>query len=378
MRKDFGRKFCTFTLTFLLTTFVASWAAASEQEGDSSYQPLVLVNTNNGDPDWTAINQGHSRFYNRVRSAGYRVTQLYLENYTDEDLADVDILILPDIGGMGMFHPYGPYALTDEDKEALRRFLRRGGGILIYAYPGVFSDYSNIDSFTGDYGIWFGPTLLHGRIGYIEEECHLAFTRSCKTFTMVVYRAYLNIDPENAVAAVKTVLDEIMVAYSTSSNLGAGRIVVLGNDCAFHNSFLDRQDNSNFGLNVIDYLSGRCDLRVAQCKIKKTGSKRKIQATAMVRNIRISASNAANVTFFLSSSSSYEAGPPEVVASLGSQKIPALNPGEAIEVTRTVKIPKNTAPGDYYVIAVADPEGTSGDIETDNNYRAAVKLVSVR
>jgi len=361
----------------LLAGLVTAWAAAGEQDGESSYQPLVVMNTNHGDPAWCAVNQGHSMFFNRVRAAGYRVTQRYLENYTDEDLADIDILILPDIGGMT--GPYSPYALSGEDKEVLRRFLRRGGGILIYAFPGGFSDYSNIDSFTRDYGIWFGPWHFHGRIGYIEDGCHLAYTRPCKTFTSgSIARAYLNVDPGNAVAAVKTVLDEVLVAYSTSPNLGTGRIVVMGTDSSFYNPFLDLQDNSNFGLNIIDFLSGRFDLRVAQCKFKKTGSKRKFQATAIVRNIRISASNATNVTFFLSSTSSYEVGPPEVVATLGKQNIPALNPGESIELTRTVKIRKNTAPGDYYIIAVADPDGTSGDVDTDNNYRAAGRQITVR
>ena len=181
MRENIGRNCCTITLIFLLAGLVTAWAAADEQDSASLDQPLVLVNTNNGDPDWNAINQGHSMFYNRVRAAGYRVTQRYMSGYTDENLAGVDILVLPDVGGAAS--PYGLAPLLDEDKEALRRFLRRGGGIMIYAYPGGFSDYSNIDSFTRDYGIWFGATRIHGRIGYIEDECHLAYTRPCKTFS---------------------------------------------------------------------------------------------------------------------------------------------------------------------------------------------------
>jgi len=362
----------------LLAGLVTAWAAAGEQDGESSYQPLVLVNTNCGDPSWQAVNGGHSMFYNRVRAAGYRVDQRRMTGYTDEDLAGVDILVLPNVGG------YGTPVLVDDDKEALRRFLRRGGGILICAYSMFgWADFSNIDSFIRDYGMWFGPSRIAGRLGYIEDGCHLAYTRPCKTLATgsvpyVDCRKDININPENAVAAVKTALDEILVAYSTSPNLGTGRMVVIGTDMCFHNYHLDLEDNSNFGLNIIDYLSGRCDLRVAQCKIKKTGSKRKIQATAIVRNIRFSASNATNVTFFLFSTGSYVADSEELVANLGSLNMAALNPGESIELTRTVKIRKNTSPGDYYIIAVADPDGTSGDVDSDNNYRAAGKLISVR
>jgi len=367
----------------LLASLVASWAAAGEQDDASSDQPLVMVNTNCGDPAWHAVNGGHSRFYMRVRAAGYRVDQRHMTSFSDEELAGVDILVLPNVGGWA-YNPSGPSLLTDEDKEALRRFLLRGGGILIHAFSQyMWSDFSNIDSFTRDYGIWFGPHRVAGRLGYIEDECHLAYTRPCKTLATSSgywgdWRRDININPENAVAAVKTVLDEILVAYSTSPNLGTGRIVVIGSDMCFYNGHLDLQDNSNFGLNVIDYLSGRFDLRVAQCKFKKAGSKRKIQATAIVHNIRRSASNATNVTFFLFSTGSYVADSEDLVANLGRLNMAALNPGESIELTRTVKIRKNTSPGDYYIIAVADPDGTSGDVDTDNNYRAAGKLVSVR
>ncbi len=143
----------------------------------------------------------------------------------------------------------------------------------------------------------------------------------------------------------------------------------------FHNVYIGTNDNEAFGLNILDYLSGGCDLSVTLCKAKRKGGK--VKVIAKVRNIGTSASNATNVTFFLFSTGSYVADSEDMVATLGRVNLPALNPGKSKKVKVKLNIPGWVTPGDYFVIAVADPNGDIRDSNTDNNYRASKKRITI-
>jgi len=143
----------------------------------------------------------------------------------------------------------------------------------------------------------------------------------------------------------------------------------------FANTSIGKEDNEAFGVNILDYLSGGCDLRVTLCKAKLKGGKVKI--IAKVRNVGTSDSESTIVRFYLSSSNIYPVGPAGVAATLGSVDLPALKPGKSKKVKVKLNIPGWVTPGDYYVIAVADPDGDTSDNNTDNNYKASKKKITI-
>ena len=143
----------------------------------------------------------------------------------------------------------------------------------------------------------------------------------------------------------------------------------------FHDVYIVTNDNEAFGVNILDYLSGGADLRATLCKAKLKGGK--VKVIAKVRNIGTSASEATIVRFYLSTSNTYPVNPAGVAATLGEVNLPALNPGKSKKVKVKLKIPGSVSPGNYYVIAVANPDLDIRDSDTSNNYKASKKQITI-
>ena len=112
------RKLLLVSALLALTLSIAAYA--NEEETAPAAKPYVLVNTNTQYGYNVATDQGYSQFASAARSAGYIMSHERLDEITDDALEDVNVLILA-----------VPKILTDDDKAALRRFLQRGGGLLI-------------------------------------------------------------------------------------------------------------------------------------------------------------------------------------------------------------------------------------------------------
>ena len=68
-------------------------------------------------------------------------------------------------------------------------------------------------------------------------------------------------------------------------------------------------------------------------------------------------------------------GPGDEIKSLGTKAVQAIAPQRKIKYTRIVKIPGYIAPGEYLLVAIVDPDGTSNDINPDNNRKVSKKLL---
>ena len=355
-------------LAFFVLCF-AFGAVADEEPLASQDGPLVFLNTDS-QIYGIGFNELHSMLGKRLRAEGYRTNHGKLPGLTDEILDGMDVLILLDPN----------FVLLDEDKQALRSFLRGGGGLVLMVCQG-YADLSNLGSFLADYGIRFSPQLSKDTLAGVLSGSPLSGPRVCR---QIGYneegRVYQLLDQGNAQAAAVTASGYIVSSISIHKNLGSGGIVVIGYDCLFMNMCIDDHDNSAFALNVMDYLTGGFDLSVGLCKFKgrNVTAGDRVRVTGRVRNVSSRRSEATSVRFVLSSTNTYDGSPPEAVATLGDVYLPALGPGESKKVKKKFRIPSGVAPGDYYVIAVADPDGTSGDANADNNYKASRKRITIR
>ena len=351
-----------YVLAFLALTLPVA-ANAIEDETAPAAKPYVLVNTNTQYGYNVATDQGYSQFASAARSAGYIMSHERLDEITDEALEDVNVLILA-----------VPKILTDDDKAALRRFLQRGGGLFILGIASSPSvDLSNLDGLLREYGIWFGVSHSGSPIT-ANVLSPLSGPRTANTIRSPNSRGYLQMG-SNAEPAAVAGSGYILAAISKHKNLGSGRLVALGDAEIPWNDSIGYNDNESFLLNVLDYLSGGGDLRVTLCKAKRKGGK--VKVIAKVRNIGTSASEATIVRFYLSTSNTYPVGPAGVAATLGEVNLPALNPGKSKKVKVKLKIPGWVTTGEYYVIAVADPDGDIRDSNTDNNYKASKKQITI-
>ncbi len=383
-------------LSALLIVCLSVGAGADERQAEpaAEEQPLVFLNSNSG-AYGCAFNQAYTAYGRNLRAAGFRTNHGMLWGLTDEFLEGVDILILDSPA----------FALLDDDKAALRNFLRDGGGLLVMVYNVSvtvsaatipISDLSNLESFLGDYGIRFGATKTGGFVADVPAGSPLSGPLPCSkigaTYSnmplsgneavapgIFLARKNLQIDPSNAEAAAVIGNGSTLAAISTSKNLGNGRLVVIGNNQLLENMFFHKFNNDAFGVNIMTYLAGGPDLRATLCKFKgrniSPGSI--VKLTAKARNDGNETSEATIVRFVLCTTNTYDGSPPEVVATLGSVDLPALDPGKSKKVKVMVRIPATVTPGDYYVIAVADPNDTSGDINTSNNWKASKKQMTI-
>ncbi len=362
----------TIMLSALLIISLSVGTVAEEKTSASADSPFIFVNTNSPYGFIVAINRQFSSFAQIARSMGFDIDHGHLNEITDEFLEDVDILVLAAPG----------FALLDEDKAALRRFLQRGGGLFFMAAHRNWVDLSNYDSFLGEYGITFGISEWGTVKATVPPGCTLSGPYPCYQITnnLGLSKAYLVTDPSKTEIVAIRPNGNILGAVSTNRRpLGLGRMVVFGGIGVVSNNALAQYDNTNLAKNILTYLLGGSDLRTTLCKFKgrniRPGSKVKLIAKA--RNDGNEASSATIVRFFLCTTNTYNDSPPEVVATLGSADLPSLDPGKSKKVKIKVRISTSVTPGDYYVIAVADPDDTIGDTNTSNNYKASKKQITI-
>ena len=359
-------------LSALLIICLSVAAVADENTSASADSPFIFINTNSPYGYIVATNSQYSSFAQIARSMGFDIDHGILNGLTDENLEDVDILVLPAPG----------FTLLDEDKEALRRFLQRGGGLFFMAAHRNWVDLSNYDSFLGEFGITFGISEWGTVKATVPPGCTLSSPYPCYQIVnnLGTSKAYLVTDPSKTEIVAIRPNGNILGAVSTNRRLlGLGRMVVFAGIGVVSNNALAQYDNTNLAKNILTYLLGGPDLRATLCKFKgrniSPGSI--VKLIAKVRNDGNEASEATIVRFFLCTTNTYNGSPPEVVATLGSADLPALNPGKSKKVKVKVSIPPTVTPGDYYVIAVADPEGETSDSNTSNNYKASKKQMTI-
>ncbi|GGK57354.1 hypothetical protein GCM10011405_01820 [Rufibacter glacialis] len=88
-----------------------------------------------------------------------------------------------------------------------------------------------------------------------------------------------------------------------------------------------------------------------------------VTATTIIRNAGTVSSSASNVGYYLSTNTTFDA----TDVALGTSTGGALAAGATAEKTASLTIPATTAPGNYYVLFVADPAGEVTESNETNN-----------
>jgi hypothetical protein len=361
-------------ITIILVLFVCSPSVIADDKPKSSAdKPVIFLNTNASmSPSFTT---NHTKLAVDLRAEGYTLQEgpLHYDDITDEFLSGIDVLFL--------INPWTP--LLEDSKAALRRFLRNGGAILIMVYKMGFTDTSNLNSFTMDYGLWYGYDRNYDTYAKVLATSPLSKPNNCDAIGSTEWgrvQVVINSKYAQVVAKEENQFGDIFVALSTSKNLGKGRMVLIGYDILFADPRINTYDNRAFAKNLFSYLTGGgADLKVMLSKI--TGKDLTAGSTAKligkVKNISATASESTKLSFILSDSTTYPVRPSANTAVLKTVTIGALNPGKRVKVKTTGKIPSWILPGDYYLIVVVDPDEETGDIDTSNNYKAGKKSVPI-
>jgi hypothetical protein len=346
---------------------------ADDKPKQTDSKPIIFLNTNSiMGPSFTTV---LTKLAADLRAAGYTLQEgsLDYDDITDEFLSGIDVLLLID--------PRTP--LLDDSKAALRRFLRNGGAILIMAYKWAYGDKSNLNSFTMDYGLWYGYDRNYDTYAKVLSTSPLSKPNKCEAIGSTELgrvQVVINSKYAQVVAREEKQFNDIFVALSTSKNLGKGRLVIIGYDILFFDTRIDKYDNRAFGKNLFSYLAGGgADLKVMVAKIGGINLTAGSTANLIgkVKNISATTSESTKLSFILSDSTTYPVRPSANTAELKTVTIGALNPNKKIKVKTTAKIPSWILPGDYYLIVVVDPEEETGDIDTSNNYKASKKSVPI-
>jgi len=91
-----------------------------------------------------------------------------------------------------------------------------------------------------------------------------------------------------------------------------------------------------------------------------------VTAIDIAQNAGGNTSGSSTTRFYLSVNPSFDGGDVQLA---GSRAVPSLAPGALNLGTTAITIPAGTAPGFYYVIAVADADGVVTEIQETNNAR---------
>lgn len=360
------------SLVIIIAYLVCFAGIAFTDEEPTAAKTKILMNSNaEPAPEFYRPDKGWSDFADELESRGFDFDHKSMQGISESDLVGVDIFVL--------INPV--FTLMDDDKAALRNFVKNGGSLFVLVHGNdTWGDTSNMDSLLKNFGIEFGQVNFGELIAEVPAGCTCAGPNPCSRVRFMNATALLQLDSKNTEVVVKTENGDVLGAISTHNNLGKGKLAVLGNSLIFHNVRLPYQDNLNFGLNIFEYLKGGVDLSVVLSKLKGKNltAGKEVTLIGKVKNEGSSASPATKVRFALSKTASPVSGAASSQKTLATVDLSSVAAGKRKKVKTKAKIPSSVKKGSYYLLTIVDPKGTSGDSNTGNNYKASKKKYSIK
>jgi hypothetical protein len=327
-----------------------------------------------------------------LREAGHSVDVESLHHLSDALLAPYDVLLMPMPG----------IVLGPDDIEALRNFIRNGGGVGImvssnqqflvappagsnrisHKMPDIYPNLANMQLFTAPFGITFGDNSFRWVVVEVNQQSPLAGPLSVQNLNLPVGYATLIIDPAKAASAATLPFENrVMVSYVTDKSLlGKGRLVVCSNSFGFFDEFIRTKDNLGFVRNLVEYLLSEDaipDYAIINHAVtaKKPFPGDDITVSANVKNISTASAPATtlSITLYAYDEATKSAG--TLVKKLKSVAIGSLAAGAQFVYTSDLRIPGSVEPGAYVVVFRVDPNGATADTNIANNTRISRKFV---
>lgn len=359
-------------LVAILILCLAYSAGADEKKAKAADSPLLFINTYSNYSTFIAPNGNYQKFAEMAEDAGFRLGHGMQAEIYPENLEGVSVYMMPaPLMQMG-----------DISKTNMRSFLKGGGTLFIIGYDPQDVDYLNWNSFLGDYGLTFGEWDSSKQTATVLSDSPLSKPEKCTTLQSQQCVS-IEIAGNKGIPVAQLESGLYLGAISKSKNLKKGRLFVFGDILIFGDpnagGVLYKEDNEAFVKNILNYLKGGYDLAAVVSKVK--GRKvvvagKKMNVVAKIKNMGSLASDKVKLGFFLSDDGNYPVSPATNTL-LKKVNVVPVEAGAAMLVKAKARVPAGTAAGDYYLIAVVDPDGTSSDTDASNNFKVSKKKITV-
>ena len=359
-----------FITVIVLLLFVS--AAFSQSLRETDEKPLFFVNTNSIFEFSSGGNYGFTVLKQIVEEAGYRFDHGLHPEINEQYLEGISVYFLP----------IRKFFLLDEEKVALRQFIRNGGTV-------IFTNWSyirNEDTFTIEYGIEYRDTSNNNNYGYVPDSSPISGPYNiAKTHPGELIHLRIQ-DTSEAVALAYTDAGKIYAAEAIGSKVGKGRMFVLSCMRGIHDNsvlgYVNDNDNKNFLRNLMAHISGKTDLSIIRVKPKGTRLEPgdKFTCVAKIKNIGSKESDSVKLEFYITDDGSIEdevAAPPALIKMVKRVNFQALAPGKSRLVKVEAKIPNWLNPGSYVLVAKVDAKETGNDDNYENNIKIGKKKLKV-
>jgi hypothetical protein len=365
------KRICT-SIALLLILFNCLQIAQEKGEEAASDKPLIFFLTQQYE-NTTAVNGGFAEFSMLAKSLGYRVDHGRWTEINENLLDGIDVLVMaiPEL------------FLNDNDKVALKEFIRGGGGLLVIGYNAnhfLWTDYANLSGFLKEFGIEYGASSVGDMYGTMISGVPLAGPntvnriKSPSKHIEVVVR-------DTGKAQMQAGLDNGhgLLAIGTSKGIiGKGKLVVHGNVAMFvkgQYSFIDYENNRELVANILLYFLGGYDLKMMSVKVKEKNLYPGDSVKVIVKIKNIGGADAGNfkISYVLSDDGSLlPASALLELKTLNYKKI--IKAGKKVKITTTITIPTWIGSGDFYLVGVIDPDNQTHDADASNNAKAGKRF----
>lgn len=358
-------------LGMVLAALLIGVATADAQKARPAADKVkFFINTNVGATplgNLVSTNGLYAKFAELVRAEGFEITHGLLVSITPDFLETIDVLMLP----------IPALILLDEDKDAIREFIRNGGSLFVLGWydTGVpWWDFSNMDSLIREFGITFGQSSGGNRLfGSVVDPGPLSDPKDVSAIESTLARKALLVESGKAVKGATLENGQTLIAVSTNKTLlGKGRVIVCGDFSMFAQSdtanYIDASDNTDLAVNIIRYLGGSVDLMVN--KIAFNGSSlasfNPANITVRVKNLGTLASGSGKLSIILADSA--EVTGAEDIKTLKTLTFSDVAPGKKKKLKTSLSLPAFVGAGTYYLKVVIE---YNGDTDPSNNTKVS-------
>jgi hypothetical protein len=364
----FMRRLLIVSLAVILCCTVATYAASGGNKKNSTaeFKPLTGVNIlwdrAQGFPSRSS-NSPFCDLAEELINLGAEVKDLKPGwEYSDDMLEGVDLVII-------VLRYLTMYAW---EQEALVRYVQNGGGLLIlckygetlYACNPVLTNFgvtvSNQIIKTREINVFIHPATTEQ---IPVHRCELVEPR--KIFLSASAKAIAGNTPKGNSGEMDNCV------FAIGGNSGKGRMIA--GSCT--NQWLSRMyvcgpnkwgkaDNTKLLHNVLMYLAGYSDLKAQKIRVRRRiVFGKNIKLRCVVRNLEVNNSKAIPLGFYLSDNDTLD----DKDRFLGEAEVPEIKGNGKAKVKISQAIPDTIDPGNYYILAVIDPEGIGKEFNSENN-----------
>lgn len=348
---------------------------ADEHRPAAIARPVLFVNTNSWLGDFVATNAGLKEFKEYAEEIGFRVEHGIHTKITDQILENISVYFLI----------YPKFSPTAEDKEALKRFLRRGGAVI--CCPWGYADPDPLEGFTAEFGIRYagfrsnsGHTLIP-----ISSDSLLGGPNPINQGVSI--RSYYELlidDPSKVISLVRMPGGQEVSVLSKHPNVGSGTLVMFGSVpvmvSGLLNGYLDHGDNKSYVKNMLHWLYPSCDLAVGKFKWQGDypGPGDSVSTVLVIKNFGKSANDNLWTQYSLETGAGAGSQPVSVHTWNPINAKVSIEPGKKAQIRHALKVPSFIAPGEYVLRVVIDSKQVELDNNRANNTRVAKRIVIVQ